>query len=41
MGTQWGRIESINDVKIDINEIVSDGADGYLHRPKTLELRSD
>jgi type IV pilus assembly protein PilP len=41
MGTQWGRIESINDIKIDINEIVSDGADGYLHRPKTLELRSD
>ena len=41
MGTQWGRIESINDTRIDITEIVSDGADGYLRRPKTIELRSN
>ena len=39
MGTQWGRIESINDVRIDITEIVSDGGDGYLKRPRTIELK--
>lgn len=39
MGTQWGRIESIDDVRIDITEIVSDGAGGYLRRPRTLELK--
>ncbi len=39
MGTQWGQIESINDTRIDITEIVSDGAGGWLRRPRTLELK--
>ena len=38
LGTQWGRVESINDTQIDIMEIVSDGALGYLRRPRTIEL---
>ena len=39
MGDQWGQIESIEDARIDITEIVSDGAQGWLRRPRTLELR--
>ena len=39
MGDQWGQIESIEDTRIDITEIVSDGAGGWLRRPRTLELR--
>ena len=39
MGDQWGQIESIEDARIDITEIVSDGASGWLRRPRTLELR--
>lgn len=39
MGDQWGQIESIEDARIDITEIVSDGANGWLRRPRTLELR--
>ena len=39
MGTQWGQIESINDTRIDITEIVSDGAGGWLRRPRQLELK--
>ncbi len=39
MGTQWGQIESIDDTRIDITEIVSDGAEGWLRRPRTLELK--
>lgn len=38
MGSQWGQIESINDARIDITEIVSDGADGWLRRPRSIEL---
>ena len=38
LGTQWGRVENINDTRIDIMEIVSDGAQGYLSRPRTIEL---
>ena len=34
MGTQYGQIESINDVRIDITEIVSDGREGYLEKTK-------
>lgn len=40
MGTQWGQIESIEDTRIDIVEIVGDGAGGWLRRPRTLELAS-
>ena len=39
MGTNWGKIESINDIRIDITEIVSDGQGGWLRRPRTVELR--
>ena len=39
MGDQWGQIESIEDTRIDVTEIVSDGADGWLRRPRTIELR--
>lgn len=39
MGDHWGQIESIEDARIDITEIVSDGAGGWLRRPRTLELR--
>lgn len=39
MGDQWGQIESIEDTRIDITEIVSDGAGGWLRRPRTVELR--
>ncbi|MFP6806232.1 MAG: pilus assembly protein PilP [Pseudomonadales bacterium] len=39
IGTQWGQIESINDARIDIIEIVSDGASGWLRRPRTIEIK--
>ncbi len=39
MGTQWGQIESINDSRIDITEIVNDGAGGWLRRPRTIEIK--
>lgn len=39
MGDKWGQIESIEDTRIDITEIVSDGAGGWLRRPRTVELR--
>lgn len=39
MGTNWGKIESINDTRIDITEIVSDGQGGWLRRPRTIELK--
>jgi type IV pilus assembly protein PilP len=39
MGSQWGQIESIDDSRIDITEIVSDGASGWLRRPRTIELK--
>ena len=39
MGTSWGQVKSINDTRIDIIEIVSDGG-GWLKRPRTIELKS-
>ncbi len=39
MGAQWGQIESIDDARIDITEIVADGAGGWLRRPRTIELK--
>ena len=38
MGASWGKIESINDARIDITEIVTDGVGGWLRRPRTIEL---
>ncbi|MFT5012320.1 MAG: type IV pilus assembly protein PilP [Planctomycetaceae bacterium] len=40
MGSNWGKIESINDTRIDVTEIVSDGASGWLRRPRSIELKS-
>ncbi len=40
MGSSWGKIESINDSRIDITEIVSDGASGWLRRPRSIELKA-
>ena len=40
MGTSWGQVKSINDTRIDIIEIVSDGGGGWLKRPRTIELKS-
>ena len=39
IGDQWGHIESIEETRIDIMEIVEDGAGGWLRRPRTIELR--
>lgn len=39
MGTNWGKIESIEETQIDITEIVSDGSGGWLRRPRTIELK--
>lgn len=39
MGSSWGQIERISDTGIDITEIVSDGAGGWLRRPRTIELK--
>jgi type IV pilus assembly protein PilP len=38
MGTSFGKIDSITDSRIDITEIVSDGATGWLRKPRTIEL---
>jgi len=39
LGASWGQVESINDTRMSINEIVSDGAGGWLRRPRTIELQ--
>lgn len=39
MGTSWGKIESIEDSRIDLVEIVSDGQGGWLRRPRTVNLK--
>ena len=39
LGSSWGRVEGINDSRIDITEIVSDGSGGWLRRPRTIELQ--
>ncbi len=38
LGSNWGKIDSITDTRIDVTEIVSDGAGGWLRRPRTIEL---
>lgn len=40
MGTNYGKVESIDDVRVDITEIVSDGQGGWLRRPRTIVLRT-
>ena len=39
MGDQWGQIERIEEARIDLSEIVADGAGGWLRRPRSIELR--
>ena len=39
LGDHWGQIESIEDARVDITEIVGDGSGGWLRRPRTIELR--
>ncbi|MFT7686250.1 MAG: type IV pilus assembly protein PilP [Candidatus Azotimanducaceae bacterium] len=40
MGASWGKIESINESRVDITEIVTDGASGWLRRPRSIELKA-
>jgi len=39
VGDRWGRIESIEDTRLQITEIVDDGTGGWLRRPGTIALR--
>lgn len=41
MGRNFGRIVAITPSKIDVIEIVSDGQDGWVERPRTLVLREE
>lgn len=41
LGTNWGRINDISDSRVDVIEIVGDGAAGWLERPRSLELAQD
>jgi len=41
MGASWGRVDTITPSRIDLTEIVSNGSDGWLMRPRSLELRND
>jgi len=38
MGLNQGRITKITPTQIDLIEIVSDGRDGYIERPRSLVL---
>ncbi|HQQ62887.1 MAG TPA: pilus assembly protein PilP [Pseudomonadales bacterium] len=39
MGRNYGKIQYIDNSRIDIKEIVPNGPDGWLERPKTLQLQ--
>lgn len=41
LGRNFGKITSVTPSKIDVIEIVSDGQDGWVERPRTLVLRED
>ncbi|NPU92315.1 MAG: pilus assembly protein PilP [Gammaproteobacteria bacterium] len=41
MGRNFGKITSVTQSKIDVLEIVSDGQDGWVERPRTLVLREE
>lgn len=41
LGTNWGKIETILEGRIEIVEIVGDGAGGWLRRPRSIELRGE
>ena len=38
LGTQWGRVEKIEETRLELVEIVSNGGGGWLLRPRTIEL---
>lgn len=38
LGTQWGRIERIEERYLELVEIVSNGGGGWLRRPRTIEM---
>ncbi len=38
MGKNFGQIVALSDVKVDVIEVVPDGAGGWLERPRTIEL---
>ena len=38
IGTQWGRIERIEEAHVELVEIVSNGGGGWLRRPRTIEM---
>ena len=38
MGKNHGRIVALNNMKIDVIEVVPDGAGGWLERPRTIEI---
>jgi type IV pilus assembly protein PilP len=41
LGRNFGKITSITPSKVDVIEIVSDGQDGWVERPRTLVLREE
>jgi type IV pilus assembly protein PilP len=41
LGASWGKVDTITASRIDLTEIVSDGSEGWLMRPRSLELRGD
>lgn len=41
IGRNFGKVTDITPSKIDVIEIVSDGQDGWVERPRTLVLRED
>ena len=41
MGRNFGRITAVTPSKVDVIEIVSDGQDGWVERPRTLVLREE
>jgi len=38
LGTQWGKIERIEERYLELVEIVSNGGGGWLRRPRTIEM---
>ena len=40
MGQNYGRVERVTETRIQLREIVSDGGEGWVRRPRTLTLSS-
>lgn len=41
MGRNFGKVQTVTQSKVDVVEIVSDGQDGWIERPRTLVLREE